>query len=379
MSQTKIPDRVRTKLWVRAGGRCEFPSCPKVLWRDTLTGKELNTAYIAHIVADSPDGPRGDVELSPKLAKEFNNLMLLCDEHHTLIDTYVDEYPVALLQEYKRKHEEWIETLTATDPDMKTHLLFFMDNIGDRATPLPLKDALVAAQPWYPAGSPMIIDLSQGPYRDGDEGYFQRRQEELGLLVEQRVRQRVRVDGITHLSIFALASIPLLIHFGHEVGDTIPSNVFQFHRNKGRWKWQEPTEDDAKYVITLPSDAEVADSTTVVLNLSLSGTVQAAEIAAAMNEPYCTYKVTIPQPNREYLRAREQLDLFASEMRSLLALIRERHGHACCIHLFPAIPAPIAVRLGPVLLPKSDPTLYVYEHQSQRGGFRFALKVPEEK
>lgn len=34
----------------------------------------------------------------------------------------------------------------------------------------------------------------------------------------------------------------------------------------------------------------------------------------------------------------------------------------------------VAVRLGQTLLPKSDPTMYVYDHQGS--GFRYALTIP---
>jgi len=34
----------------------------------------------------------------------------------------------------------------------------------------------------------------------------------------------------------------------------------------------------------------------------------------------------------------------------------------------------VAVRLGQILLPKSDPTMYVYDHQGS--GFRYALTIP---
>ena len=40
----------------------------------------------AHIIADEPGGPRGHPVLSKQLAKELSNLMLLCLDHHRLID-----------------------------------------------------------------------------------------------------------------------------------------------------------------------------------------------------------------------------------------------------------------------------------------------------
>ena len=83
-------------LWAISGGRCEYEGCNTPLYMDILTKKKYNKAYIAHIVADSLDGPRGDPERSEKLANEISNLMLLCDPHHTLIDKDVANHPVEL-------------------------------------------------------------------------------------------------------------------------------------------------------------------------------------------------------------------------------------------------------------------------------------------
>ena len=102
MSSTAIPDQVKLKLWIASGGRCQYPGCNVTLYRDDVTLAKMNRSYVAHIVADSPGGPRGDEILSPKLAKEFSNLMLLCDTHHRLIDREdVAGHPVELLQELK--------------------------------------------------------------------------------------------------------------------------------------------------------------------------------------------------------------------------------------------------------------------------------------
>ncbi|MCX6753994.1 MAG: hypothetical protein NTV03_02995 [Candidatus Nomurabacteria bacterium] len=65
MSTTTIPQDVKLKLWVLSGGRCEFPGCNEYVWRDGLTLQEDNFSHMAHIVSDSPGGPRGDDELSP--------------------------------------------------------------------------------------------------------------------------------------------------------------------------------------------------------------------------------------------------------------------------------------------------------------------------
>ena len=74
------------KLWAKAAGRCEYAGCNKLLYKDDLTSEEINRAFVAHIVAASPDGPRGDKTLSAQLVDDIDNVMLMCHDHHRLID-----------------------------------------------------------------------------------------------------------------------------------------------------------------------------------------------------------------------------------------------------------------------------------------------------
>lgn len=98
------------KLWLAAGGRCQFEGCNANLFRDDLTWKEFNGANVAHIIASSPNGPRGS-EQSLQLSDKLDNLMLLCPKHHKEIDTFVDDYPVTKLKEMKQLQEQKVRQL----------------------------------------------------------------------------------------------------------------------------------------------------------------------------------------------------------------------------------------------------------------------------
>lgn len=103
MSVTNISSANRYILWGKAAGRCQFRGCNKPLFVDALTKSEFNQAYIAHIVADKPSGPRGDAIRSDLLKDDISNLMLMCDEHHRLIDKKdVAGHPETLLLQMKK-------------------------------------------------------------------------------------------------------------------------------------------------------------------------------------------------------------------------------------------------------------------------------------
>ena len=111
MSVTNISNPNKNLLWAISAGRCQYRGCNKALYFDILTKRNYNQAYIAHIVSDSPNGPRGDIENSPKLADDISNLMLLCDSHHRFIDEKgAAEHPRELLLEMKKELGELKQT-----------------------------------------------------------------------------------------------------------------------------------------------------------------------------------------------------------------------------------------------------------------------------
>lgn len=379
MSKTTIPPTVVLKVWLRAGGRCEYPQCNAALWKDDVTLTQMNRAYLAHIVADSPDGPRGDPVLSAQLAKDASNIMLLCDTHHRLIDkTDIEGHPAELLRQYKEEHEDRIERQTAIQTNLRTELLLFGTKIKERSGMVNYADARDAVLPnRYPASETgILIDLADIDVAEGDPEFWA-----LVPKIVERSLSRYLGDGvgptgrpINHLSVFALAPIPLLIHFGKSLGDTVPADVFQRHRGGVPWRWK-PLEDEGfNYTILTPDPAEKR-SGRVALNLSLSGVVHETEIDRAMGERVATYTMTIAQPRRDFLQAQEQLELFRREWYALLGQIRGTHGEGCEIHLFPAIPVSVAVEIGRSLLPKADPHIVVYDADKEHGGFQPTLTL----
>lgn len=90
------------RLFAVSGNQCAYPRCdiPLVELSGTVTGQ------IAHIKADSENGPRYDVTQTDEERHGFDNLILLCGRHHTIIDTEIEQHPVTLLQKFKKEHEQ---------------------------------------------------------------------------------------------------------------------------------------------------------------------------------------------------------------------------------------------------------------------------------
>lgn len=370
---------MKLHIWVRAGGRCQFPGCNEPLWKDSLTLQQMNRSYLAHIVADSPNGPRGDDHDSEQLKAELSNIMLLCGDHHRLIDgEHWAEYSVEWLRAQKQAHEERIERQTALQPSMRTHIVLIGSRVGTRRGDGAVNDAdakTTVLPTYYPATDRAIhVDLSELELTEQDASFWQVAQ----LHAQRRlapVIQGVDVTGrpIHHLSIFGLASIPILIYCGSLIGDFISADVYQRHRVPTTWAWQPFDNDGFNYTVVTPEAA--ADACAVAINVSLSGHIHQHEIDRALNQTLPTYTITIAEPSVHFLRAKEQLALFTKAWRVLLSRIRQHHGEQCEVHLFPAVPVSVAIEIGRAWLPKVDPMLHVYNLDKAANTFQRVLTI----
>lgn len=106
-SLRNYPPGVRTALIALSGGTCYYPDCREPVVR-FVSGRPIPHLEVAHIAASSDDGPRGDHRVDPADRDLFENLILLCDEHHKLVDDRKlwRQYPKEMLREWKNDREE---------------------------------------------------------------------------------------------------------------------------------------------------------------------------------------------------------------------------------------------------------------------------------
>ncbi|WP_326759055.1 hypothetical protein OHB35_14800 [Streptomyces phaeochromogenes] len=107
-----VPVAQQRKLTQRSGNICAFPECGLLLTaQGTAEDPVVVLGEMAHIVAESPNGPRGDAPLTPEERNRYENLILLCNQHHQLIDSEgaLAKYTVERLQAMKEAHEQRIE------------------------------------------------------------------------------------------------------------------------------------------------------------------------------------------------------------------------------------------------------------------------------
>lgn len=372
-SGRNIPERTRILLAVAAGGRCEFPGCNTYLFNHPLTLTGGNYSERAHIYPFGETGPRAGDGPEPPDVHAPENLMLLCQACHKLIDDNPDQYPRAVLEQYKKAHEERIRHVTGLGPDLRTTVVQLRARVGGQAVDIPASEIYEAVAPRYPADERgHIIDITSIDDRLGSS-YWDVAAQQISAQTERIYDKGMSVESTRHISLFALAPIPLLIHLGRRLSNKVDVDFFQRHRIGLPWVWKA---DGQRVSFGWRQLRSGSDPTCIALVLSVSGSIRLDDLPAALDDRFFVYELTVTDraPGLDLLRQRDDLERFRSAYRELLAHIRATRA-ASELHVFPAVPAPIAVTIGYDLLPKVDPTLVVYDNTREEGGFIQRLRV----
>lgn len=137
-------------LQIRSGNMCAFPGCTEPMVRKSTFGiREKLIGEIAHIVSDTPDGPRGKHNLPSGEHNKHPNLMMMCPNHHTEIDTHEETYTVEMLRQMKADHEAAVESaiIRAKQSDEPRQLVHLTETVYSTLLP-------VTRMPKYVFGAP---------------------------------------------------------------------------------------------------------------------------------------------------------------------------------------------------------------------------------
>lgn len=97
-----ISEKVLKLLWAKSGGKCAFPGCGL----DLISEEGSVIGENCHIIARKESGARGKEQIDEDEINSEENLILLCRNHHKIVDDFPDKYTVQILRQYKKQHEE---------------------------------------------------------------------------------------------------------------------------------------------------------------------------------------------------------------------------------------------------------------------------------
>lgn len=102
MSRKNISDKEMKALIALSGGVCAFPNCSTQLVEPgNANDSAAFLGEMAHIVGDSHQGPRGAFPMLDDDRNKHTNLLLLCGDHHKIIDSQPRTYSVSVLRRIK--------------------------------------------------------------------------------------------------------------------------------------------------------------------------------------------------------------------------------------------------------------------------------------
>lgn len=356
----------------KSAGICEFRGCNERLFYDNITTANFNAAYVAHIIASNPGGPRGDKELSHKLSDKLENLMLMCAKHHTLVDdptTGEKNFPVKLLQDMKREHEENVERVCNYLNTQKTEVVNFISPIKGNQVNVIYDDTLKAIvfnekQPASQYGTIIKID-SILPITD--KNHWDDLEKKLRFEFEYKIKAAFDRFNDMHFSLFPLAPMPLIIKLGELFGDKTNVDIFQKTRMPDTWKW---LYDDLTNKF-LTEKSILGKGKDVALIISLTDTIEESRITNVI-KPSAVYKIIAEHNGVDCIKSERDLSEFWHIYQRVCDEIFNTFGTDSTIHLFAAMPVSAAFEVGRRRMPGLYPKITIYDDNN---GFKPTITI----
>lgn len=364
MSKTQIPSQVKQQIWFAAHGRCEFRGCNKRLYTSGVTMEKCNISNYAHIIGDSPDGPRGN-ELSKTLSKDPSNLILLCPECHDLIDSKSGEkkYTVEVLKSMKKEHEERIDFLTGICPNQKSLVVAYGPKLG-QDNQLFQKDVLnnIILPERYPLDlNPIEIHMKNTALDESMQVYWQTEQLQIETLCRDKVIKTLESGACSHISLFPLGPQPLLIKLGTILNDRYNVQVYQKHREPDTWRWLENRSSN-NIIVEEPADKTKEP----MLIIALSTQAIKARVLQRFGANASIWTITCDIPGNDMMKSKYQLEQFRMAARKVMDDIKNSNLENIDLKIFMAAPASCAVELGRIRMPKADSKWVIFDYSNKQ-------------
>lgn len=343
----------RRRVWVLSGGRCLL--CHEYLLTDDLEdlSEVRHIGEVAHIAGESTAGPRGESEVPEEERNDLSNLVLLCPNHHRSADKrrltdpiYTEEFLLAR----KREWEAFIKAATGILPDHRTMVLRMVDTVKVNPAIVSISDVAKAVMghslrmPRYlgdlPAAGP-DIDLNRVP-ETIDEQYWTASlaQIDAGIM---RFRLAMERNVLDHLSVFAIAHVPLLVALGNRLDDAVPTDIFNKQRSSESWTWDQRAQE-----VPFTFELADADADEAVLLVNASGSIFEHELPEAV-AGLPVFRIRPAEghdPTTSTFDSAGTQAMFDAAVRSFFAELELREKHVRRLHVFAAVPVSAAVALG---------------------------------
>lgn len=370
MSKTYIPIDVRRALLIETAGRCAFPGCGMPLDRHLFTQEKTNLSEMGHIIGDSADGPRGNSKLSKKLAKDPENIIVLCASCHKLVDDNKGEnYSIDQLKLFKSRYANFVKRVYDAGKSTRTLPVYISGNFGNGNIAISEKEInkgiLQNSNYHHYPDDVCVINLQNLTETETDANQFNQAKKTIKRKIASEISPKFEENKVEHLSLFGLASIPVLIYAGTAIGDRHDASTYMIYRSDGtpgfnRLSWpQNSAPDTLDFTISIPDNinqvAQQANGVAIVVSITSlirSEDVNQALLQKMTSDPIPVVTITSSRLGTAVIDTAGRLQDFKNAWLTTVMKLREQVGSELPLHIFAAVPSGVALEMGRALLPK---------------------------
>lgn len=379
-----LPDRAVRRIWHEAGGRCMFEGCGEDLGGTPLSVSLSQIAYLAHIVAADEDGPRGSAAQSLPLSDDPENILLMCDAHHRLIDRIdANGFPVARLREMRARHVEQVRKQLESLAYPRSQGLALLTNIAGAASAPTTRDMRAAILDNRLSPLPVIESPLRGMLRDDrvPETFWRQllREHELDLmqLVRRFDGSQTSADPFDVLSVFPFTSIPLLVLCGRIIGEGRPVKVHQYDPARGSFRWDpsRQAQSEGSFFLDAPAESSTCDEVLLSVELTAHSDFAAlpADLALSLQSGQIRHvRIRAITPNSQCIGTEADLLQFTRRARDAVALVHDVL-RAKKVHFIGVSPASSLFSFGQLLRGGHHPDYVIYDRADRQRPFRPAI------
>lgn len=378
-----ITPQTAQKVWSDAGARCMFEGCAKDLSHVPFYKGSARVGYLAHIIASDPRGPRGTPSESHLRSNDPDNVMLLCDEHHRLIDSFAsDEYPADTLYAMRQSHRDLVRSYLDSLAFPRARAVTLHANLAYVPTYFQESDFIEAILATGRAMHPGVVHyIRRTTQRDerNTPGFWANYLREHENHIRQLVASFNDPDTYeTEFAVFPLHHIATLVLAGRIMGEARAIQVFQYHRQRGTWAWDPdagPLPAGTFSVNALPTDRSDEVLVTIELTARIDEDAMPVELVPAVADGRMPWlRVTLPNPRFDCISHPTDLDQFMHVARQTINHVQDVM-RVRKVHLIAVSPPSSVFCFGQMLQAGHHPEYTIYDRASRDDKFVPAFSI----
>lgn len=371
------------KVWTDAGGCCMFEGCGANLSTIPLYTRSAKISYLAHIIASDPNGPRGTLDDSHRLSDNADNIMLMCDAHHRLIDSFApDEYTAPRLYAMRQVHRDLVSSYMDSLAYPRVQAITLHADLAGIPTYFQESDligAILGIRRAMLPGVDQHLRRSQRDDRRTPEFWVQYLHEHQ-LQIQRMVSTFNAADGANtgELAIFPLHHTATLVLAGRIIGEARPVRVFQYHRQRRTWCWDCNATPLPSGTITVEGLSS-QQAHEVLISIELTANLDVGALPVGMADKISSgriprVRIQMSNPAPTCIQHPDDLDQFMSVARQAINHTQDVM-HAQRVHLIAISPASTVFCFGQMLQAGHHPIYTIYDRPGRDTPFVEAFSI----